>query len=268
MTRAGLARLSTAFVASVCLSGLVASAQGGGSYSAALVPDQEVPAVSSAASGTITLDIDEGERRTSPTSCRYSGLSSTVAQAHIHFAQAGVNGGIVLWLCEGTATPAPALGIDPPTCPQSGTVSGVLTPADVISTANAQNVNAQQINAGEFAEAVALIKKGSVRERSHRQQRRRRNSRPDPPGRRSQVDRRRRRVPTACRQVGRWPSATPRDPAEHRRNCRPSRAAQRPTRRRDISIGYPVPPNPPPRSTRCPTPLLPVEPRDLDACRC
>ena len=37
MTRAGVARLSTAFVASVCLSGLVASAQGGGKYSAALV---------------------------------------------------------------------------------------------------------------------------------------------------------------------------------------------------------------------------------------
>ena len=159
MTRAGLARLSSAFVASVCLSGLVASAQGGGSYSAALVPDQEVPAVSSAASGTITLDIDEGEE-TITYELSFSGLSSTVAQAHIHFAQAGVNGSIVLWLCEGTATPAPALGIDPPTCPQSGTVSGVLTPADVISTANAQNVNAQQINAGEFAEAVALIKKG------------------------------------------------------------------------------------------------------------
>ncbi len=160
MTRAGLARLSTAFVASVCLSGLVASAQGGGRYSTALVPDQEVPAVSSAAEGTITLDIDEGEQEIAY-ELTFSGLSSTVAQAHIHFAQAGVNGSIVLWLCEGTATPAAALGIDPPTCPQSGTVSGVLTPADVISTVNTQtNVNAQQINAGEFAEAVAFIKKG------------------------------------------------------------------------------------------------------------
>jgi hypothetical protein len=158
MTRSGLARLSAAFAASVCLSGL-ASAQGGGKYSAALVPDQEVPAVSSVAEGTITLDIDE-EAREIAYELTFSGLSSTVAQSHIHFAQPGVNGSIVLWLCQGTATPAAALGIDPPTCPQSGTVSGVLTADDVISTANAQNVNAQQINAGEFAEAVAFIKKG------------------------------------------------------------------------------------------------------------
>ncbi len=133
MTRAGLARLSTAFAASVCLSGLVASAQGGGKYSAALVPDQEVPAVSSAASGTITLDIDEGEREIAY-ELSYSGLSSDVAQAHIHFAQPGVNGGIVLWLCQATATPAPALGIDPPQCPESGSVAGVLRPEDVLST--------------------------------------------------------------------------------------------------------------------------------------
>ena len=99
MTRAGLARLSTAFVASVCLSGLVASAQGGGRYSAALVPDQEVPAVSSEASGTITLDIDDGEREITY-ELTFSGLAD-VAQAHIHFAQPGVNGGIVLWLCQG-----------------------------------------------------------------------------------------------------------------------------------------------------------------------
>ena len=63
--------------------------------------------MSSEAEGTITLDIDEGEREIAY-ELSYSGLSSAVAQAHIHFAQPGVNGSIVLWLCEETATPAPA----------------------------------------------------------------------------------------------------------------------------------------------------------------
>ena len=151
MTRAGLARLAAATVASVCLAGMMVSAQGGGRYSATLVGDQEVPAVSTVATGSITLDIDEdGEEITYELS--YSGLQGAVAQAHIHFAQPGVNGGIVLWLCKTTQTPVP----DPPVCPQSGTVSGTLVPDSVQGSA----ANTQQINAGEFAEAVAFIRKG------------------------------------------------------------------------------------------------------------
>ena len=38
----------------------------------------------------------------------YSGLQGTVSMAHIHFAQRGVNGSIVLWLCQTAAAPAPA----------------------------------------------------------------------------------------------------------------------------------------------------------------
>ena len=154
MTRAGVVRLSTAFVASVCLSGLVASAQGGGKYSAALVSDQEVPAVSSQASGTITLDIDEDNEEITY-ELSFTGLSSVVAQAHIHLGQPSVNGGIMLWLCEGTSLSPLA---STPTCPQSGTVTGTLTPADVVAIGG--NNAGQQISAGEFAEAVAAIKKG------------------------------------------------------------------------------------------------------------
>jgi len=157
MTRVALARLSTAFVASVCLSGLMASAQGESSkFSATLVPEQEVPAVSSEASGTITLDIDDtvGQEEISY-ELSYSGLQGVVSQAHIHIAQANVNGGIVLWLCEGTSASPVA---STPTCPESGSVSGTLTPADVVAITG---TNAgQQIAAGEFAEVVALIRKG------------------------------------------------------------------------------------------------------------
>jgi hypothetical protein len=138
----------------VCLSGLVVAAQGGGRYSAVLEPDQEVPAVSSAATGTITLDIDEDNEEITY-ELSFSGLSSTVAQSHIHFGQPGVNGGIVLWLCEGTSASPLA---STPTCPQSGTVTGTLKPADVVAIGGSNA--GQQIAAGEFAEAVAFIKKG------------------------------------------------------------------------------------------------------------
>jgi hypothetical protein len=156
MTRVALARLSTAFVASVCLSGLVASAQGESSkFSATLVPEQEVPAVSSVASGTITLDIDDTVGQEEITyELSYSDLQAEIRQAHIHFAQPGVNGGIVLWLCDSATNPSPFAST--PACPQSGTVSGTLTSADVAGTPT----NTQQINAGEIAEAIAFIRKG------------------------------------------------------------------------------------------------------------
>ena len=155
MTRTGLTRLAVATVASVCLGSLMASAQSEGRrFSAALAPEQEVPAVSSTARGTITLEIDE-EAEEIRYALAFEGLSSAVAQAHIHFAQAGVNGGIALWLCEGTST-SPLDST--PTCPQEGSVSGVLTPSDVVAIGGGNA--GQQISAGDFAEVVAFIRKG------------------------------------------------------------------------------------------------------------
>lgn len=122
--------------------------------SAALQAEQEVPAVSSGARGVITLDIDE-QGQMIAYELSYSGLQTDVAQAHIHIAQPGVNGGIVLWLCEGTSQSP--LETTPP-CPQDGSVSGILTAADVLGIGGANA--GQQVSAGEFAEVVALIRKG------------------------------------------------------------------------------------------------------------
>jgi CHRD domain len=154
MTRAGLARLSAAFVASVCLSVLVVSAQGGGHrFSAVLIGDDEVPAVSTEAGGTLTIDIDEqgGEIDWELT---YSDLQAAVSQAHIHFAQPGINGGIVLWFCKTNQPSPPAPASLTTICPQTGTLSGTFTQSDV------QAVGSQQITAADFEAAVALIKKG------------------------------------------------------------------------------------------------------------
>jgi hypothetical protein len=155
MTRHGLVRLAAATTMSVGLSGLVVMGQGNGRfYSAQLWGGEEVPSVSTGARGTILLDVDEAAQQIRY-ELSYENLSSTVAQAHIHFAQPGVNGGIVLWLCEGTSTaPDP---LNPPPCPSAsgGSVGGTLGPADVTATATTQ-----QIAAGQFDEVVAAIRAG------------------------------------------------------------------------------------------------------------
>jgi hypothetical protein len=123
---------------------------------ARLIGYQEVPSVSTPASGEFRAQIsrDDGliEYELS-----FSGLVGTVQQSHIHFGQRSVNGSVVVWLCQTTTTPAPATvaGLTP-SCPQSGTVTGQITAANVISGSTAS----QQIAAGELAEVIAAIRAG------------------------------------------------------------------------------------------------------------
>lgn len=110
---------------------------------------EEVPAVSSAARGTFRTRVEAGAIRYR---LSYSGLQGDVLQAHIHFGQKGVNGGVSVFLCQTAANPDPT-GLAP-SCPQSGEVNGLLLPANVIGPGG------QGITAGEFAELVAAIRHG------------------------------------------------------------------------------------------------------------
>jgi hypothetical protein len=104
--------------------------------------------VSSVATGEFEASIENDELSYSLT---YSGLEGTVSQAHIHFGQRSVNGGISAWLCQGTAA-GPA---GTPTCPTpGGTVTGVIDATDVIGPTG------QGIAPGEFGELVAAIRAG------------------------------------------------------------------------------------------------------------
>jgi hypothetical protein len=109
--------------------------------------------VSSAATGEFNAEIDD-EARTIHFVLSYSGLEGDVRQAHIHFGQRSVNGGISLWLCETAANPRPVGSPDVPDCPQSGTVEFTLTADHVVGPAG------QGIAAGEFEEIVAAIRAG------------------------------------------------------------------------------------------------------------
>jgi CHRD domain-containing protein len=90
----------------------------------------------------------------------FEGLESDVTQAHIHFGQRHTVGGIVVWLCK-TANVQPtdaAVSALTPFCggPRSNTVTGTITPAQVI------DVVGQGIAPGQFDELVRAIRAGAT----------------------------------------------------------------------------------------------------------
>lgn len=123
-----------------------------------LIGYQEVPSVSTVATGTLDLTIANNAQTIAYT-LSYSGLQGQVRQAHIHFAQRAVNGPIVVWLC-GTATNPGPLGTQ--TCPQTGSVSGTIAAVDVQASPPAQ-----QLAAGEILELVAAIRAGAAYSNVH-----------------------------------------------------------------------------------------------------
>ena len=120
---------------------------GGKNFRATLGGYQEVPAVSTTASGRFSARIHDDRVDWHLT---YQGVVGTT-QAHIHFGQPGVNGGISVFFCSN-------LGNGPagtPACPEgSGDLSGTFTAANVIGP------NAQGIAPTEFAELVRAIRAG------------------------------------------------------------------------------------------------------------
>lgn len=115
------------------------------SFGARLRGYEEVPAINSAGAGQFAATVNSsGTVLTYNLS--YSGLSSTAQVAHIHFAQRGVAGGVVAFLCGGGGKPA---------CPSSGgTVSGTIVASDI------QALSAQGIVAGDLASVLRAMRAG------------------------------------------------------------------------------------------------------------
>jgi CHRD domain len=114
---------------------------------------EESPSVSTTGTGAFTATIAPDGDVIQYTET-YSGLQGTVTQSHIHVGQLGVNGSIVIFLCQTATNPDPT-GLAPE-CPQQGTVSGEITTANVIAGATAP----QQLAAGDLAAVVAAIRAG------------------------------------------------------------------------------------------------------------
>jgi hypothetical protein len=131
----------------------VAVATGGKDVRERLTGYEEVPTLSSPASGEFQARLsrfsDEIRWRLS-----YRGFTSDVTQAHIHFGARATNGGISIWLCGN-----PSATITPPAgtaaCPlREGTVTGVSGPDDVVGPSG------QGIAAGEWEEFVDALRAG------------------------------------------------------------------------------------------------------------
>jgi hypothetical protein len=125
----------------------------GFNFHADLVGFQEVPSVSTSARATFDAEL-AGDGQSISYTLTISGLSSAIQQAHIHFAQVAVNGPIVIWLCGTTALPGPA---GTPSCPQSGSVSGVITSQSVLASPAAQ-----QLAAGDLARMITALRAGAA----------------------------------------------------------------------------------------------------------
>jgi hypothetical protein len=105
---------------------------------------QEVPSISTTGSGELRLKVNSAGAI--EYTLTYSGLQGGAASAaHIHFAQSGVIGGILAYLC----------GAPKPACPAApATVTGTIVAADI------QAIPAQGIVAGDMAAALRAIRAG------------------------------------------------------------------------------------------------------------
>ncbi|HZQ62681.1 MAG TPA: CHRD domain-containing protein [Casimicrobiaceae bacterium] len=118
-------------------------------FTAELNGYNEVPSISTLGTGFFIARIRPGDSGIDYT-LGYSQLQGTPTQAHIHFGQPGVAGGISIWLC-GAQTQS---GVGPTTCPTSGAISGSITAGNVIGP------TPQLIGTGELSEIIAAMRAG------------------------------------------------------------------------------------------------------------
>jgi hypothetical protein len=113
-------------------------------------------ALSTSGNGRFRATVDRASQTLSY-ELSFSGLEGTVTMAHLHFGRRGLNGGIMVWLCQTATNPDPAGAAGSPTCPApSGRVEGLVQASNVIGPAG------QGISPTEFAELLAAIRAGAV----------------------------------------------------------------------------------------------------------
>jgi hypothetical protein len=144
--------------------------------------------VSTTGSGTFKATINRDETEIN-FELRFENLEGDVRQAHIHIGHPQGSGGIVLWLCQTAANPAPATSPNTPQCmsdpmnPRAGSVTGTLTKTDVLANTGNGIGGAGTDPDAEWAEVLNLIRAGRTYANVH--------SAKFPPGEiRSQIDNR------------------------------------------------------------------------------
>ena len=134
------------------LANLSASASNGDEFEADLNGYQEVPAVSTSGEGKFKAELDGDDELKYKVS--YEDLEGEIKQIHLHFAQEGVNGGVIVFLCTNMGNDPTGLA---PECPSGdGKVKGTLTAKNILGP------EAQGIEAGEFDEFVDALRAEAV----------------------------------------------------------------------------------------------------------
>ena len=119
---------------------------------ATLIGFQEVPALSTVARGTFRAEVDT-VANTITYKLTYDALEGTVIQAHVHFGQKSVNGGVSFFLCTNSANGP----VGTPLCPAGpAEVTGVITPDLIVGPL------VQGIEPAAFAEIVAAMRHGTA----------------------------------------------------------------------------------------------------------
>jgi hypothetical protein len=153
-------RLKLAIVAAMLATASIATAASsheGMTFKATLTGYEEVPTLSTTATGTFKATLNKAGDAISYTET-FNGpfdanpAGGTVTQSHIHFGARALSLGVSAFLCTN-------LGNGPagtPLCPPSGTVTGTITAAQVVGPAG------QGISAGEFTELVRAMRAGAT----------------------------------------------------------------------------------------------------------
>lgn len=145
MRRSVVIGLTAAAMVALLGTAMVSADSGRRDMKARLSGFQEVPAISTQGSGSLRLRVNDAGTSIS-FELRYANLEGgAVAAAHIHFAQPGVNGAPIAFLCGGTK----------PACPAApATISGTIVAADIL------DASAQGIAAGQLGEALRAMRAG------------------------------------------------------------------------------------------------------------
>jgi CHRD domain len=124
-----------------------------------LVGFKEVPSISTGASGEFKAQVNDNGTAID-WELNYKDLEGEVQQAHIHFAQRGVNGGITVFLCTNLGNGPTGIQA----CPAApATITGTIMAADVSPDIKATEMARMQgINTGEFDELLRAIRAGAT----------------------------------------------------------------------------------------------------------
>lgn len=123
---------------------------GGNGFHATLTGYEEVPPISSPASGTFKATLNRAGDQLS-WRLSYRDIATPVQQAHVHFGQRAVNGGVSAFFCSNL----PGAPTGTQACPAgSARLSGTIRAQDVVGPA------AQGIAPGELAELASAMRAG------------------------------------------------------------------------------------------------------------